>query len=420
MKKTYALFAGIAFIFGLLGSAVGNFVFGLPDRLPVFQNDRVSVEQKFYVEESSFTQAIEKVRPSVVSIILTKDLQVVRQQPFFFDFNNDPFLSPFEQFFGPLQPQQQPKQKQQPREQKEPEKKRQRVGGGSGFIVAKDGLVVTNRHVVDDDDAQYTVVLSDGQEFPAKLISKDPLNDLAVVKIQTKEGQSKLPDFVSVQFGDSSNLKVGQRVLAIGNALAEYQNTVTAGIISAMGREIVAADARGSSETLSGLLQTDAAINPGNSGGPLVNLAGEVIGVNVAIAASANGIGFAIPANDVKPVVMSVQKTGKIVRPILGVRYMILTEDRAKELQLKGVKNGAMLVSGDESQGEFAVIPGGPGEKAGLKKGDVILEVDSQKIDSDYTLQQAIRNKMPGDKIRVKVWSSGSVNEKTLSLGEAE
>lgn len=419
MKKTYAIFTGIAFVFGLFGSAVGNYFFEKSEQMENSANQQNSIsesQQKVYIEESSFTQAIEKVRPSVVSIILTKDLQVVRQQPFFFDFNNGPFSTPFEDFFGPFQqPKQQPKQKQE-----QPEKKRQRVGGGSGFIVTQDGLVVTNRHVVDDEEADYTVVLSNGQEFPAKVISKDSLNDLAIVKIQPKEGGSKLLEFVPAQFGDSSALKVGQRVLAIGNALAEYQNTVTAGIISAMGREIVAGDGRGSSETLSGLLQTDAAINPGNSGGPLVNLAGEVIGVNVAIAASANGIGFAIPANDVKPVVTSVQKTGKIVRPILGVRYMILTEDRARELQLKGVKNGAMLVSGDESQGEFAVVPGGPGEKAGLKKGDVILEVDFKKIDSDYTLQQAIRNKIPGDKVRIKVWSSGSVSDKSIELGEAE
>ena len=150
-----------------------------------------------------------------------------------------------------------------------------------------------------------------------------------------------------------------------------------------MGRHITASDGAGQAETLSGLLQTDAAINPGNSGGPLVNMKGQVIGVNVAIAASANNIGFAIPFNDVKPIIESVQKHGKIVRPLLGVRYQILTDEKAKELQLQGVSDGALLV-GDEGTGEFAVIPGGPADKAGLKKGDVVLEVDGKKITQDF------------------------------------
>ena len=193
--------------------------------------------------------------------------------------------------------------------------------------------------------------------------------------------------------------------------------TVTAGIISAMGRHITASDGAGQAETLSGLLQTDAAINPGNSGGPLVNMKGQVIGVNVAIAASANNIGFAIPFNDVKPIIESVQKHGKIVRPLLGVRYQILTDEKAKELQLQGVSDGALLV-GDEGTGEFAVIPGGPADKAGLKKGDVVLEVDGKKITQDFGLQQAIRNKQPGDKIALKVWVSGKVVDKNLTLGD--
>jgi serine protease Do len=145
---------------------------------------------------------------------------------------------------------------------------------------------------------------------------------------------------------------------------------------------------------------------------------GQVIGVNVAIAASANNIGFAIPVNDVKPVIESVQKSGKIVRPFLGVRYQILTQERAKELQLSGVSRGALLV-GDEGKGEFAVIPGGPGDKAGLKKGDVILEVDGKEIGQDFSLQQAVRSKKVGDSIRLKVWSSGKISEKSLTLGQA-
>ena len=402
MKKMYALTAGIALVFGFLGSILGQAFFA-PSALP-------APASRTFVEESSFTEAIEKVRPSVVSIILSKDIQLGRSAQID-PFMNDPF---FRQFFGNHSPFTVPDSGSV-----QAETRRQQIGGGSGFVVTKGGLVITNRHVVSDDAADYTVVLSDGQEFPAKLVSRDTLNDLAVIQIQPKEGQSKLPEFTPVVFGDSTGLKVGQRVLAIGNALAEYQNTVTSGIVSGIGRQIVASDGMGSSEMLSGLLQTDAAINPGNSGGPLVNLAGEVIGVNVAVAA-ANGIGFALPSADVLPIVESVEKTGKIVRPVLGARYMLLTEDRAKELQLEGVKNGAFLVAGEESQGEFAVIPGGPAERAGLKKGDVILEIEGKKITPEYGLQEAIRNKKPGDRIKMQVWRSGTVAEKTVELGEAK
>jgi serine protease Do len=419
-KKNLTFLLTACFIVSLFGGFLGS-RFGAPSSENV--SSMTNTSQKTYVEESSFTEAIEKVKPSVVSLILTKDLQVARQQVMPFGIGPDDSSDPFQQFFGfpfgnqnfqfrHVQPQQQQKNTQKP------ETKKQRIGGGSGFIVTEDGLVMTNRHVVDDDTADYTVVLNDGQEFPAKIVARDPLNDLAFVKIQKKGGKN-LPKLAPVVFGDSSALKVGQRVLAIGNALAEYQNTVTAGIISANGRRIVAGDGRGGSESLSGLLQTDAAINPGNSGGPLVNLAGQVIGVNVAIAASANGIGFAIPSNDAKGVLESVQKEGKIVRPIIGVRYMMIHEDRAKELQLKGVTDGALLV-GNEENGEFAVIPGGPGEKAGLKKGDVIIAVDGKKINEDFTLQDSIRSRRPGDTLRLTVWSSGSVVEKTLKLGQAE
>lgn len=364
-------------------------------------------EEKKYIEESDYISAIQKVSPAVVSIIESKSLQTYYQQPMMF-FQGDPF---FNQFFGQQAPQQQ--------KQNQGSTKKQKVGGGSGFIVTSDGLVVTNRHVVQDPDADYTVVLSDGREFKAQVLSKDTANDLAVIKILPKDdsGGAKISSLPVVEFGDSDSLRVGQRVLAIGNALGEYQNTVTAGIISAQGRQITANDGSGSAETLTGLLQTDAAINPGNSGGPLVNMQGQVIGVNVAIAASANNIGFAIPFNDVNPVITSVQKTGKIVRPYAGVRYQMLTEERAKELELSGVTYGALLLGKDEA-GEFAIIPGGPGDKAGLKKGDVILEVDGKKLDQSYPLQQSIRNKKPGDSVSLKVWTSGKTVDKTLVLGE--
>ncbi len=406
-KKFLAYAVVIAVLSGVIGGSVGYKLASrsAPDITAPLKN---VAEQRTYLEESDYISAIQKVSPAVVSIVQTKDVPVYYQQPYPF-FQGDPF---FEQFFGQqfqVQPKQQP--------QKQPETQRRKIGGGSGFIVTSDGLVVTNKHVVNDPKADYTVILSDGREFKGEVISKDTHNDLAVIQIRSKDGSQKVSSLPTLDFGDSDTLKVGQRVLAIGNALGEYQNTVTAGIISATGRHITASDGAGQSESLSGLLQTDAAINPGNSGGPLVNMKGQVIGMNVAIAASANNISFAIPFNDVRPVIESVQKHGKIVRPFVGVRYQILTDEKAKELQLQGVSDGAFLV-GDEAKGEFAVIPGGPGEKAGLKKGDVILEVDGKKITQDYSLQHSIRNKNPGDKVTLKVWTSGKTVEKTLTLGE--
>lgn len=408
-RKILAYALVIAVLSGVVGGSVG---YKLASRslMASVQPLKNVTEQRTYLEESDYISAIQKVSPAVVSIIQTKDVPVYYQQPYPF-FQGDPF---FEQFFG-QQFQLQPKQQQQ---QKQPETQHRKIGGGSGFIVTSDGLVVTNRHVVNDPKADYTVILSDGREFKGEVIGKDTLNDLAVIQIKTKEGGQKVSSLPVLEFGDSDTLKVGQRVLAVGNALGEYQNTVTAGIISATGRHITASDGAGQAESLSGLLQTDAAINPGNSGGPLVNMKGQVIGVNVAIAASANNIGFAIPFNDVRPVIESVQKHGKIIRPFIGVRYQILTDDKAKELQLQGVTDGALLV-GDEGKGEFAVIPGGPGDKAGLKKGDVILEVDGKKITQDYSLQHSIRNRNPGDKVTLKVWISGKIVEKTLTLGDA-
>ena len=400
-------------ILGLLSGFVG----GLAGRSFVKNTDAQPLknitEEKRYIEESDYISAIQKVSPAVVSVIESKNLQTNYQQPMMF-FQGDPF---FNQFFGQQVPQQQQQQQQR---QNQGSTKKQKVGGGSGFIVTSDGLVITNRHVVQDPDADYTVVLSDGREFKAQVLSKDTANDLAVIKILPKDdsGSAKVSSLPVVEFGDSDNLKVGQRVLAIGNALGEYQNTVTAGIISAQGRQITANDGSGMAETLTGLLQTDAAINPGNSGGPLVNMQGQVIGVNVAIAASANNIGFAIPFNDVNPVITSVQKTGKIIRPYIGVRYQMLTEERAKELELSGVTYGALLLGSDE-KGEFAVIPGGPGDKAGLKKGDVILEVEGKKLDQNLALQQSIRNRKPGDTVKLRVWTSGKTVEKTLTLGES-
>jgi len=301
--------------------------------------------------------------------------------------------------------------------------------------VEPDGLAITNKHVVNDQSADYSAVLRDGTEYDVEVISRDPLNDLAVIQLHKKNGTDenkdrrtgderdfgkKPEDLARVSLGDSDAVKVGQRVLAIGNARGEYENTVTAGIISATGREIQASDGSGQfRETLSGLLQTDAAINFGNSGGPLINLAGQVIGVNTAVDAAANGIGFAIPINELKPVVQSVQKYGKIVRPILGVRHIVLNKEKAEQFGITGVEYGALIV-GDRTKGEFAVVPGSPAEKAGLKIDYVILSVDGEKITEDNPLQGVVRAHKPGDVLVLSVWREGKTIELKVKLEEAK
>ena len=409
-KKFIVFIVFVSFFSGLLGGIITNeFVKSSVNKATDTVVQKVT-EEKTYVEESDSIDAIKKVSASVVSIVLSKDVKVYKNSPYqFFNspFDNDPF---FNQFFG---------QQYAPQGQGQSEMKRQKIGGGTGFVFTADGLVITNKHVVSDDSADYTIITNDGVEYGGKVVSKDPMNDLAVVRIVQKDDKSpKVKTFPIVDFGDSDTLQIGQSVLAIGYALGEYQNTVTKGIISAKGREITAGGSGSTTETLSGLIQTDAAINGGNSGGPLINMKGQVIGVNVAIAANAQGIGFALPINDVKPVLESLQKNGRIIRPMLGVRYLILTPEKADELQIK-VNSGALLV-GENAQGKFAVVPGSPVDKAGLKMGDVILQIDGKDISINYTLQQAIRNKQPGDTVKLKVWRSGEALDKELKLGESD
>ncbi|MFH1012159.1 MAG: trypsin-like peptidase domain-containing protein, partial [Candidatus Peregrinibacteria bacterium] len=289
--------------------------------------DRVNrvVERQVYVEESQIVDTVRRISSSVVSIVITKDLPLYRQRVFDFNdfFGNDPFFNFNTPFTVP---------ELDTDEDGNVKKERRKVGGGSGFIVSEDGLVVTNRHVVQDAEANYTIILNDQTEYSAEVLSRDTINDIALLRMVNEDGKP-VTGLSAAPLGDSEKLQAGQRVIAIGNALAEYENTVTTGVISATGRSIQAGSIN-STENLVNLIQTDAAINPGNSGGPLVNLAGEVIGINTAIAAQAQGIGFAIPINDVKNVIESVNEHGKIIRPFLGVRFMIMNQQKANELQI--------------------------------------------------------------------------------------
>lgn len=357
----------LAFAGGFLGGLVGVTFLnsGLAANVP---NSLVVTEQKVYVEESQLIEVIREVSPSVVSVIGT---------------------------------------------QTDAEGNLLGKGEGTGFIVSAEGLIITNKHVVLNEAALYKIVLNNGVEYSVEVVSRDPFDDVAVLKIVGIENLN-LP---IVKFGDSDRIEVGQKVISIGNALAIYENTVTSGIVSAKGRNVSAYnDAVARAENLSGLIQTDAAINRGNSGGPLINLNGEVIGINVAVA-EANGIGFAIPVNDLKPILRSIDKYGEIVRPVLGARFIMLSEMEAKKLT--GGASGALVVGGSFVS-EPAVIPGGAADLAGLKDMDVILRVNDKILNLDNPLHKVIREYEPGAKVVLKIWRAGEIFDLSVVLGSSK
>lgn len=288
----------------------------------------------------------------------------------------------------------------------------QTEGAGTGFIITNDGLILTNRHVagsqntVYDVNTTYTVLTADGKSYDAQVKSVDPTQDIAVLKIDAKN----LP---VAELGDSDQLQVGQYVVAVGNALGEYQNSVTLGVVSGRNRKIQASDSSGgSSETLDNLIQTDAAINPGNSGGPLVNLKGQVVGINTAVASNAQGIGFAIPINAAKSDIESIQKTGRIIRPYLGIRYVQITPEIAKSENLP-VDYGALVIRG-QGLTDLAVVPGSPADKVGIKENDIIEEINGEKINENSSFLSLLQQYQVGDEIELKVLSGGK--EKTVKV----
>lgn len=281
------------------------------------------------------------------------------------------------------------------------------VGAGTGFFVTADGRIATNRHVVEDVDAEYTVILNNGEKHTATVLARDPLQDLAVIKI---EGSG----YPTLELGDSETISTGSTVIAIGNALGEFQNTVSVGVISGLSRTITAG-AIGSVEELRSLIQTDAAINPGNSGGPLLTLDGKVIGINTAIVQGAQGIGFALPSNLLARDLRDIDKVGRIVYPYIGVRYVAVNTVIAEEQKLR-VDYGA-LIRGDETSP--GVIEGSPASKSGLVDGDIILEVDGRQINPQNPLADVIQRYSAGDTVTLKVLrNSGEENEILLVLGE--
>ena len=278
---------------------------------------------------------------------------------------------------------------------------------GSGFVVSADGLIVTNKHVVADTSLKYKVITKDDKEYDAKQISRDPTNDLAIIKIEPLSDASSV--LKPMELGDSSNLKVGQFAIAIGTALGQFRETVTTGVISGLGRGISAGDPfQGAAEQLDNVIQTDAAINPGNSGGPLLNSSGQVIGINVAVAQGAQNIGFALPVNVVKDALKQFNANGKFPsKALLGVQYQMVSQQSAI---LNNVPQGAYVVD---------IVAGSAAERAGIRVGDIINEVDGQKVTQDNGLADFLKNKKVGDVVKLRVFRDGNTIDISATLQEA-
>lgn len=359
--------------------------------------EKTQKEEPSYLPQTTQEEMIIKVvkesSPAVVSVIISKDIPKLKL------YYEEPFKE-FEEFFGIPFEFKIPQYRQEGYEKQE-------IGGGTAFFVSDDGLLLTNAHVVSEKDADYTVLTNDGKRYSAKVLARDTSRDLAILKV---EGGP----FPTLKFGDSDKLQIGQTVIAIGNALGEFKNTVSVGVISGLGRKVTASGG-GVVETIEDVIQTDAAINRGNSGGPLLNLKGEVIGVNFAMASGAENIGFAIPINQAKRNIEQIRKTGKLTFPFLGVRYVIINEQIQKQYNLP-VNYGALITKGD--QGEPAIFPGSPAEKVGLRGGDIILEFNNEKITSENSLAKIIMKYNPGDKISLKVLRGEQEKIFEVTLGE--
>lgn len=367
-SRKSAILIVIALLIVALIAASRAFNKALPFEKNIQTNKETIQTNRVVDEESVVIDVVEKVSPSVVSIAV----------------ENQQLIDPF---FGL------------------PTARQKQSGIGTGFVVSKDGLILTNKHVVSNESAKYIAIIrgNNGEEkkLPIIEINRDPFNDLAIVRVDGK-------DLMPLELGDSDHLKVGQKVIAIGNALGRFENTVTTGVVSGLGRGVSPVDpSTGIAERLDDLIQTDAAINPGNSGGPLVNSGGQVIGINTAVAEAQN-IGFAIKINIAKQLISDFQSSGgKISRPFLGVRYTHISKETAL---LNDVPEGELVRE---------VVSTSSADKAGIKVGDIITQFDGKKLTETDSLSKAIRDKKVGDRVAVTVWRDGETKEMNLDLGEA-
>lgn len=346
-----ALLANYSLYDDKINSFLGRIGNNIADRM---DNEGITarLEQRVIEEESAVIDVVDEASPSVVSIL--------RRQVLFDFFSGREVVD--------------------------------ESGIGTGFIVASDGVIITNKHVVSDTDASYSILLKDERSFNVEAIYPDAANDIAILKVSAS-------DLPALELGDSDNLKVGQTVIAIGNALGRFTNTVTKGVVSGIGRGITASSgASGGSEMLENIIQTDAAINPGNSGGPLLNLSGQVIGVNVAMAQGAENIGFSLPVNLIKPILQNFTENGKIVRPYFGILY------RSAYRRVGGSRLD--LVYFVEQ-----IMEDSPAENSGLKVGDAILKINGKDVSETVDPAAEIAKMQVGEEITLLIDRNGSEME---------
>lgn len=374
MRKLIIIVVILLVLLGVWNWASGS----IPALSNLIQNPGIievpSDKVKVVTEESVVIDAVKKVQPSVVTI--------AGERP----------ASSGSLRFGPFSVFEFPQEEDIP---SSPE------GIGSGFIIEASGLIITNKHVVSDTQTKYQVITSDDKTFDVERIYRDPLNDVAILKISAPAGNLK-----PAILGDSGNLQVGQFVIAIGTALGEFRSTVTTGVISGLGRGITAgSEFQGFVERLDNVIQTDAAINPGNSGGPLLNSKAQVIGVNTAIAASGQNIGFALPINVIKDSLKNFNQNGQFNRPYLGIAYKTIGRDAAV---LNDIPQGAFIQQ---------VIEGSPAQDVGIRQGDIVTEIDGKKINGNGNeVSSVIAGKKIGDKINLTIWRDGETLKVTATL----
>ncbi|MFH1780646.1 MAG: trypsin-like peptidase domain-containing protein [Candidatus Nealsonbacteria bacterium] len=330
-----------------------------------------------YSKNSSIPKIVKKVLPAVVSIIVSKMLPVFEA----------PFGGP-QNPFDPNTPLMAPKGN-----------KKIDVGGGSGFIVDPSGIILTNRHVVNDPEAEYIVIVGDDEKCPAQVLARDSIHDVAILKID----RTNLP---IIELGNSSKLELGQTSIAIGNALGTFRNTVSVGVISGLAREISAGDTTNNTVTkLRGLVQTDAAINPGNSGGPLIDIKGKVIGINTAMIFFAENIGFALPINNAKKDLDDLKQHGRLRLPFLGIRYVLIDKELQEKFKLS-IDHGAFVIAEKTPQSPKAdaVVVGSTAHQAGVKEGDIILEVQNIKVSAKCPLEDILQKCKIGENLNLKIF----------------
>jgi len=351
--------------------------------------------------KSPIVSIVKKVSPAVVSIVISKDLPKIKKY----------IYQPFDELLGPYGP---------PITQYRQEgKEKVKIGGGSGFFVSSEGIILTNRHVVISPDVDYTIITNDEKEYQAEILARDPVQDVAILKIKNTKNKK----FPALELGDSGKVDLGQDVIAIGNPLGAFPNTVSKGVISGLSRLISAHDGvSGRTSELRGLIQTDAAINPGNSGGPLFTIDGKVIAINVAIVMGAQNIGFAIPINNAKKDLEDLKKHGRIIQPFLGVRYILINkaiqQEFANRLNLRLPVDYGALVIREPGAGDSAIVPNSPAANAGLMEHDIILEFNKIKIDVKHPLQELIHKHKPGDIVDMKILRNDKIGTTQIKLEE--